>query len=99
MFEALMTTPNTVRAKKYTTSQRMVRGISVPEVANKWNLSAMEFEVLRQMRGYKKQVMIAESLGLSRKTVNTYLSRARAKMGCKTMYEAIMTFINEEESN
>jgi len=98
MFEALMTAPNTVRAKKYTVSQRMVNGINVPDVPNKWNLSAMEYEVLRQMRDHKKQIMIAEALGLSRKTVNTYLVRARAKMGVKTMYEAVMTFIKEEKS-
>jgi DNA-binding CsgD family transcriptional regulator len=76
----------------------MVNGINVPDVPNKWNLSAMEYEVLRQMRGYKKQAMIAEEYGLSRKTVNTYLARARAKMGVDTMYEAVMTFIKEEGS-
>lgn len=92
MFEALMTTPNTVRAKKYTVSQRMINGISVPEVSNPWNLSAMEFEVLRQLHAYKKQRMIAESLGLSHKSINTYTVRARAKMKVKTLYEAVVLF-------
>jgi len=99
MFEQLLKQNPTARPKKYTVSQRMINGISVLEVSNPWDLSAMEYEVLRQLHAYKKQRMIAEQLGLSYKTVNTYMVRARAKMKVKTLYEAVLAFNDFVTSN
>jgi len=92
MFEGLMLRDPTARPKKFTVSKRMIKGISIAEVANPWNLSPMEFEVMRQLHEYITQAEVARTLGVSKKSVSTYTVRAKTKMDRDTMTEALQLF-------
>lgn len=53
----------------------------IPKVKNRWNLSPMEFAVLERYAYGLGSSEVAASFALSVKTTNTYLIRAREKMG------------------
>lgn|SRR4051812_46738312 len=91
MFEALAKHCNTVRPKRYVTSQRILNKYDVPEVPTPWKLSAMEAAVLTMLCEGLCQQRIATKLQCSSKSIHTYSQRARAKMGEKvTLMRAVV---------
>lgn len=66
---------------------------STDAAADPWNLTTRERQVLALMlenAGALK--VVAGQLGLSFKTVDTFLGRARRRMGSRTRFEALITF-------
>lgn len=62
-------------------------------MTNPWNLTPREFQVMTgALAGHGLLKVPAVELGLSLKTVDTYMSRAKEKMGCVTRFDALLTF-------
>lgn len=61
------------------------------------NLSPREREVLRWTAAGRRQADIAETLGLSERTVENHLRRARLRLGATTTAQAVRTAIRSGE--
>jgi LuxR family transcriptional activator of conjugal transfer of Ti plasmids len=65
------------------------RGIASGEVINDLSLSPREFECLEWAAQGKSAWEIGQILGISRHTVATYLDNAKAKLGVRTIVQAV----------
>ena len=62
-------------------------------MSNPWNLTKREEEVLSLMLENAGAVKIAaDRLGISFKTADTFLGRAKKRMGARTRFEALIQF-------
>lgn len=62
-------------------------------MTNPWNLTKREFEVLALMLQCHGAVKIAaDRLGISFKTADTFLGRAKRRMGAQTRFDALIEF-------
>lgn len=60
---------------------------------NPWNLTPREVEALSLMIDNAGAVKIAaDRMGISFKTADTFLGRARDRMGARTRFEALIQF-------
>lgn len=60
-------------------------------MSNPWNLTRREQEVMAGMVGCGgSQKVVADLLGISVKTVDTFLARARLRMEARTRFEALI---------
>jgi DNA-binding CsgD family transcriptional regulator len=85
--QALMRTPRPGRVGEHVAPQRVL-----PVVANPWNLSPTEAEIMRLMIGGMCVKEVAAQMRISHKTVESHLSRVREKMGTRTRLQAFLAW-------
>jgi DNA-binding CsgD family transcriptional regulator len=59
-------------------------------------LTRKQAAVLEQLVGGMKICQIASQNGMDESSVNTHLSRAKAKLGAKTTFQAVAIFAEEK---
>lgn len=59
-------------------------------MSNPWNLPPREAQVMTQMADKGSEKVVADELGISRHTVNEYMTRAKKRIGARSRLLALI---------